>query len=372
MWRMTAHYSVYSFGGPATDPASSDGMVEVAQRMMADDGADSGWPLAALVSVAALRPADSPRLAGENAVHARTLAVSDLALPPIVVHRATMRVVDGMHRLRAAMLRGDQQIGVRFFDGPGEDAFVLAVRLNVQRQGLPLSLPDRRAAAARILCSHGRWSDRAIASITGLSHKTVGVIRRQSTGEASQSHNRIGRDGRVRPVDGGERRRQAGELMVRRPDASLREIAKAVGISPGTVRDVRDRLRRGDNRAAPVSRGTHGPVTGSHGGEPPGPGVDAVLHALVRDPSLRFSAPGRMLLHLLEASIVSPQRWAWVIGGIPSHCAGNVADAARRCAQIWLDVAGQVEGRIPPSSNRGAAGDVVEPRSADPRDPAVR
>lgn len=27
-------------------------------------------------------------------------------MPPIVVHRATMRVIDGMHRVRAAKLRG--------------------------------------------------------------------------------------------------------------------------------------------------------------------------------------------------------------------------------------------------------------------------
>jgi hypothetical protein len=35
-------------------------------------------------------------------------------LPPILVHRATNRIIDGMHRLEAAKLRGDETISVRF------------------------------------------------------------------------------------------------------------------------------------------------------------------------------------------------------------------------------------------------------------------
>ncbi|MFC7729983.1 hypothetical protein [Actinomadura keratinilytica] len=69
-------------------------------------------------------------------------------LPPILVHRRTMRVVDGMHRLRAARLQGRCEIGVRFVDGPDADVFVAAVRANIGH-GLPLSLADREAAAAR-------------------------------------------------------------------------------------------------------------------------------------------------------------------------------------------------------------------------------
>ena len=59
-----------------------------------------------VVPVELLRHADSPRLDGESPDHIRTLAESGSDLPPILVHRETMRVIDGMHRLRAAILNG--------------------------------------------------------------------------------------------------------------------------------------------------------------------------------------------------------------------------------------------------------------------------
>src|SRR5262245_43617336 len=70
-----------------------------------------------MVPLRQLLPADSPRLVGEDAKHIRVLAESEAVLPPILVHRATMRVVDGMHRVGAARLRGREAIEVRFFDG---------------------------------------------------------------------------------------------------------------------------------------------------------------------------------------------------------------------------------------------------------------
>ena len=70
-----------------------------------------------------------------------------------------MRVIDGTHRLRAALLRGVDVIDVLYFDGPDADAFVLAVELN-HTHGLPLSRADRTAAAERIIGSHPDWSDR--------------------------------------------------------------------------------------------------------------------------------------------------------------------------------------------------------------------
>lgn len=115
---------------------------------------------AVLVDVDLLLAADSPRLEGESLAHARMLAGLGAALPPIVVHRDTMRVIDGMHRLRAAVLRGDAEIEVRFFDGSAAAAFVAGVEANIAH-GLPLSAADRRAAARRILGSYPQWSDRA-------------------------------------------------------------------------------------------------------------------------------------------------------------------------------------------------------------------
>ena len=56
-------------------------------------------------------------------------AIAELGdkLPPIIVNSATMRVVDGMHRLAAAALNGCQEISVRFYDGTDDETFVVAV-----------------------------------------------------------------------------------------------------------------------------------------------------------------------------------------------------------------------------------------------------
>jgi hypothetical protein len=81
----------------------------------------------------------------------------------------------------------------------------------------------------------------------GLAAKTVAAIRKSSSEEAPQSNARIGRDGRVRPLDSGVGRRRAADLLTQQPDASLRDVARAAGISPATVLDVRKRLGRGQS-----------------------------------------------------------------------------------------------------------------------------
>ncbi|MGH1551964.1 ParB/RepB/Spo0J family partition protein [Streptomyces sp. L7] len=160
--------------------------------------------------IALLLPADSPRLSGENLEHAHTLAASEQDLPPIIVHRQTMRVIDGMHRLRVAVLRRQSEIRVCFFEGNTADAFVLAVKSNVGH-GLPLTLADRVSAAERIITSHTEWSDRVIASATGLSATTVGGLRRRG-GKADARLPRPASAGTAgsRPLSTAEGRRTAG------------------------------------------------------------------------------------------------------------------------------------------------------------------
>ncbi|WP_405161463.1 hypothetical protein OG203_34745 [Nocardia sp. NBC_01499] len=139
-------------------------------------------------------PSDSPpRTAGVNASQIRMLAESAAALPPIVIHRETMHVVDGWHRLCTAQLRGETTIAAALFDGGPAGAFVLAMKLNTAH-GLPLSLADRKVATLRMLSLYPQWSDRAIAAVAGISHKTAGVLRRRSTGENLQSTERIARN----------------------------------------------------------------------------------------------------------------------------------------------------------------------------------
>ena len=278
------------------------------------------------VPVGDLRVEGSPRSAGESVEHIRMLADVAAELPPIIVHRSTMRVVDGVHRLRAALLRGRQEIEARFFDGDDNDAFVLAVHANVAH-GMPLALADRKAAAARIVASHPHWSDRMIATAAGLSAATVARIRLDRAEPGPPS--RIGHDGRVRPVNSPERRRLARTLLLTDPTLSLREVARRVGISPETARSVRGRLRGGEpDPQAPAE---------------PRPDLAAVVRNLRADPALRFSESGRELLRLLDAHPVTPERWAVIANNVPPHCRDAIARVALECAHAWHAFAQQLE-----------------------------
>ncbi|MFE3284431.1 ParB N-terminal domain-containing protein, partial [Streptomyces sp. NPDC059233] len=186
----------------------------------------------------------TPRSDGEDTEYTKLLAETADELPPILVHRPTLHVIDGAHRLRAAVLRGDTHIAVRFFDGDHTEAQLLAVAANVTH-GRPLSTADRTAAAGRVFASHPHWSDRAVAAVTGLSARRISQLRKDTP--AARTGHRVGRDGRTRPVDPARGRALAGELLRANPGASLRRIAAEAGVSPATVADVRDRIRRGED-----------------------------------------------------------------------------------------------------------------------------
>ncbi|KJK51720.1 hypothetical protein UK23_06205 [Lentzea aerocolonigenes] len=302
-----------------------------------------------VVLISSLHAADSPRLQSENLDHARMLAQVEGELPPVVVHRRTMRVVDGMHRIRAALLRGEEQIEVRYVDVPEQELFLLAVRLNAHH-GLPLSSADRRAAAARILTSHPQWSDRAIAAATGLAAKTVSGIRQGNATDLAPPETRIGRDGRRRPLCAAEGRRSAGELVKANPRTPLRQIAKLAGISLGTAADVRDRVLRGEdpvrNAKARSESFESAPVAEIKTAELADHRSAAMMmRILLADPSLRFNEPGRELLRWLGSRIIESGDWQAMVDEMPTHCTGTVADLARRCGSSWLEFAEELENR---------------------------
>jgi hypothetical protein len=303
-----------------------------------------------LVSIARLTVAGSPRTGGEDPEHIRTLAGTSSVFPPILVHRPTMRVIDGAHRVYAALLRNERQIEVRYFDGSEEDAFLLSVKLNVAH-GLPLSRADRNAAAERILQAHPNWSDRAIAATCGLSDKTVGSIRRRTSAEFPQLSHRVGRDGRARPNDAAAARRRAAAYAEHRPNARAREIAEAAGVSVTTARDVRGRVREGLD-----------PVPAGHsdaGRAAPGPeraddveregdaddGLFSYLRRLRGDPSFRHHETGRMVLRLLDTNIVIATEQDRLIDGVPMHGVDAVARVAIQYALAWQKFADQLENR---------------------------
>ena len=342
-----------------------------------------------------LRIGKSPRLNGEDRAHIARLAETDAPLPPILVHRRTMRVIDGMHRLMAASLQGRGMIDVEFFDGSEADVFLRAVQENIAH-GLPLTQADRRAAAKRIIATHPHMSDRAIGHVAGLAAKTVAAMRKRSTEDPAQSNARVGRDGRVRPLDSSEARRRAAELLTGQPESSLRDVARAAGISPATVLDVRKRLERGESpvpeRPAAGSNngsgnggsgnggsgnggsgnggsgnggsGNGGSGNGSAAAEDDGPAQGprapstapgtrsaapanpaATVEKLLRDPSLRNTERGKGILRLLHVNAVSEAQLPDTVGVLPPHCVGVVVQLARHYSWMWQEFAKELDGR---------------------------
>jgi ParB-like nuclease domain len=307
-----------------------------------------------MVPIGSILAGDSPRLNGESAEHIRLLAASDAELPPILVHHDTMRVIDGMHRLQAARLRGEKTVEVLFFEGTLPEAFIEAVKANTTH-GLPLTRADREAAAARILASHPQHSDRWIALTTGLAAGTVTAVRRRTGSGGRAITARIGRDGRVRPLNGTPGRIAASDAIARHPGASLREISRIAGVSPTTVRDVRERMRRGedpapgrpdrDRRAQPAGRvlpGNPGDAARSAATRDRA----SLLVNLRKDPSLRLTESGRALLRYLDAQASGPQIPQALLDAVPPHCAYTLAALALVCADEWRDFATHLEQRL--------------------------
>ncbi|MFF3554848.1 ParB/RepB/Spo0J family partition protein [Streptomyces tsukubensis] len=303
---------------------------------------------------------DSPRLTGQDTKYTEQLAESDAPLPPIVVNRRSMQVVDGVHRVLAAILRGRKTIGAVLVDVSREDAFLLAVRSNT-RHGLPLSQADRRAAAARLISSHPQMSDRMIARVSGLGAKSVAGIRR-STAAAAQLNARVGKDGKIRPVDRAAGRRRAAEVIARNPEASLREVARLAGISPATAGDVRKRLLVGDSvvgeppRAAvtvpePVERPLPEPRQGAARGPRERP--TSLLEPLLHDPAVRGAERGRRLLRLLQLNVMGVHKWFELADAVPPHCDALVIALARQNADTWREIARTLDEQVLPAARLG-------------------
>jgi ParB-like chromosome segregation protein Spo0J len=287
----------------------------------------------------------------------RLLAEVEDELPPILVHRQTFKVIDGLHRLGAAKLRGAEVVRVRFFDGTDDEAFLAGVRANITH-GLPLSRADREAAAVRIATLHPSWSDRAVAAASGLSAKTVKRLRARKTGDSPQLSKRRGRDGRLRPVDASVGRRRVTEAIIARPDASLREIARTAGVSPATAKAVRDRLSAaaGATPADPDASqpacipvpesGDRPPAAaatiGVPGGRAPPDERRQAIEELRGHPAL-LSASGQEIVQALDRWTSSLLNADGAASAIPPHCAYIVAAIARNCAHEYLELANQLD-----------------------------
>jgi hypothetical protein len=214
----------------------------------------------------------------------------------------------------------------------------------------------------------------------------------------------MGRDGRLRPVSADEGRRRVLKVIKERPDASLREIAQAAGVSVSTAHGVRCRIRdegpvqpgdtatgsvpaqRTDSaaftkrtpatRAEPAERGAPAPATVQRTGTAPdsmprtvqrtGTAPDpapsrlasprlpakrradeafAGLETLRRDPSLRFTDSGRALLTWLHQRLVVVSEAKHELQAIPPHLLPTVSALAVECADNWRELATELRGR---------------------------
>ncbi|MFI6084293.1 transcriptional regulator [Streptomyces sp. NPDC051217] len=281
------------------------------------------------VPIARLGGSLSVRAQAEDVIHTRRLADAGADIPPILVHRPTLKIIDGLHRMRAAVLNGRGTVEARFFDGTEHDAFLLAVAANV-KHGLPLNAGERHEAAQQIAALHPGWSNRAIAAVAGVSPHRVAEIRRR-TGTPGTAAT-IGLDGRSRPVDGSEGRRRAAELFLDNPGYTVREVARRAAISPSTAADVRSRIAQGDDPLPPRMRGGEQDAAGSES-------LAALFDVLRRDPSLRFSESGRTLLRMFESCTRVDQQHDQILHHLPAHRADTIGRLLLACAESCLAMA---------------------------------
>jgi ParB-like chromosome segregation protein Spo0J len=302
-----------------------------------------------------LVPGIQLRAGGTDLVHVRLLAdAADAAqLPSILVQKSGYRIIDGKHRVEAAKLLGQSVISARVVDCTDAAALVLAMQAN-RLHGLPLTRVDRICGAKRVLASHPDWSDRAVASVAGLSAKSVASIRKSVTDEGmSALGKRLGRDGKRHPIAPAEGRRRTVEYITAHPDAPLRQIAREADVSLGTAQDIKEKLRRGDesvfagskDRGQPRRSGS-GPLPGSAApaalpSPVPAPRAgdllawQAISAKLANDPSLRYSQSGRMFLQWMGRRCLPEAEWCEFVDAIPLHWKTEVAKVAVRMSEEW-------------------------------------
>jgi ParB-like chromosome segregation protein Spo0J len=356
------------------------------------------------VPVSSLVPGFHLRQDGTDAAHVRLLAdaAGSARLPSILVQRCGTRIIDGMHRVEVAKLRGEWNIRARIVDCTDEEALVLAVKSNTLH-GLPLTRADRISSAKRILADHADWSDRSVAVITGLSAKAIASLRNSSTGEIPFYGKRLGRDGKRRPIVPSEGRRRAAEYISAHPDASLREVARETDVSLGTVHDVRERMRRGEEQhgqvparpaaaahtelapadgprpvtAEPASTGptSTGPAIMRAAPADPAPEGPAVtsppiraLHAAVAargaprvawstvatklagDPTIRYTEGGRAFLRWMSGHSMQSDEWREFVDAIPQHWLDEVSRIAVSMSEEWRQFADRLGNKMEAAS----------------------
>jgi ParB-like chromosome segregation protein Spo0J len=279
-----------------------------------------------------LSVAYSPRQETVNVDHVAALVEVIASLPPIVVDRRTMTLIDGIHRLEAHRLVGRKRIEAVSFSGDETEGRALAIRANV-RHGKPLTRRERQDAALMLLQRCPERSDRWLGEVCGLSHSTVARLRR--TEQNTEASTRIGRDGRRRPVDAEAGRAEVSRLISEDPSASLRKTAEAAAVAPSTAQRVASKRRQGRTTKPPT------PIT------PPQAGSTA-SGSLAQDPAFQSSPELIEFASWLTRTAVTYDDFRAHLSNVPLGRVYEIVDECRRRATTWGDLADSLETRARP------------------------
>jgi hypothetical protein len=149
-------------------------------------------PLASIKDGGAqMRVAMRPESVNEYA----TEILEGATFPPIVVFYdgSDSWLADGFHRVEAKRKIGHETILAEIREGSSRDAILHGAGSN-SSHGLRRTHADKRRAVEHLLKDPewARWSDRKIAEVAKVDHKTVGTIRKELTGEFPTPTKRTG------------------------------------------------------------------------------------------------------------------------------------------------------------------------------------
>ena len=289
------------------------------------------------IAIASLTQGASLRETPLSRDHVARLVASGGHWPPLLVHRDDLVVIDGQHRLAAAIELKLVTTAVVLHDGPPDDAFMEALQANASH-GLPLTLRERRSAAFRVLAIHPEWSDRKIARTCGLSSGTTRRVRasadRSAGGPVIPITRRLGADGKYRPATPGEIRTRVAETISQRPDASLRAIAVQTGCSPATVLAVRQSTHQVRSEVSAPS------IVGVDGSE----STTRVPSKLWQsDSACASSESSREFAEWFDRTTLDPRESSRYLESVPLSRIYEVVDEALRRSKEWSDFAAALE-----------------------------
>lgn len=106
--------------------------------------------------------------------------------PPVIVYYdgTDYWLGDGFHRVEAARKIDREAIEADIREGTARDAILHGIGANATH-GMRRTQADKRHSVARLLADPdwARWSDRKIAQVAKVDHKTAGKVRRELSGE---------------------------------------------------------------------------------------------------------------------------------------------------------------------------------------------